>query len=80
MKLRKQWAILGVLTYCAVCGPSQAAPIAGIANAPGAPRVTVHVGCCRYHHRYYYRRLRWYWSPEPYNRHFDLYYGWLAAH
>ena len=79
MKLRKQWAILGVLIYCAVFGAAQAAPIAGIANAPQA-RVTVQVGCCRYHHRYYSRRLRWYWSPEPYNRHFDLYYGWLGAH
>jgi hypothetical protein len=80
MKRRKQWTILSVLIYCAFFDPSQAAPIAGIANASRAAPVTVQIGCCRYHHRYYSHRLRWYWRPEPYNRHFDLYYGWLAAH
>ena len=79
MEHRDLRAILGVLACCAVAGSSQAAPIVGIANFPVAPRMVDHVWCCRYHHRYYYRHLRWYWTPEPYNRHFDLYYGWLAA-
>lgn len=80
MEHRGLWAILGVLMCCVAAGSSQAAPIVGIASFPAAARVVDHVWCCRYQHRYYYRRLRWYWSPEPYNRHFDLYYGWMAAH
>ena len=80
MRHRAQGAILGGLTCCAVCGSLQAAPIAGIANFQAAPSVVNQVWCCRNHHRYYYPRLRWYWSPKPYNCHFDLYYGYLAAH
>ena len=79
MRHRAQGAILGGLACCAVCGSSQAAPIA-VTNFQATPRVVDHVWCCRNHHRHYYSRFRWYWSPRPYNCHFDLYYGYLAAH
>ncbi len=77
-------SLMAVILVCCAAGASNAAPIvgtAGFAATPPSMRLIEHVWCCRYHHHStYYRGLRWYWSPKPYNCHFDLYYGYLAAH
>jgi hypothetical protein len=68
---------LSLLACTTIAASSQAAAIPVVPDFGFTMRrskVVDHAWCCRH-----YRRWRWYWSPEPYNRHFDLYYGWLAA-
>jgi hypothetical protein len=69
-------AMACVMACCTVANSSQAAFNVGIPNFTGMrPSPSLNRASCCHHQR----RWRWYWSPEPYNPHFDLYYGWLAA-
>ena len=85
MQHRALSLVASILACCAASGASNSAPIvasAGFAATLPSKSQIEHVWCCRYHRHsaHYYRGLRWYWTTRPYNCHFDLYYGYSAAH